>query len=87
VGSRVLLRADKADPVTVAHGEVQMRIDGPGTVQARVPVTVSARISAQVVSLHADHGDRVKRGQLLALLDDRDLAAKRAAAVAGRESV
>jgi len=79
--------SDPADTVTVAQGEVQVRVGGPGTVQARVPVTVSARISAQVVSLHADHGDLVKRGQLLAVLDDRDLAAKRAAAAAGRESI
>jgi RND family efflux transporter MFP subunit len=52
-----------------------------------VPVTVSARVSAQVVSVHSDHGEAVKRGQLLAVLDDRDLAAKRAAAAAARESV
>ncbi|HWD21549.1 MAG TPA: efflux RND transporter periplasmic adaptor subunit [Burkholderiales bacterium] len=87
IAARTLLRPDTADTVTVAQGEVQVRVGGPGTVQARVPVTVSARVSAQVVSLHADHGERVKRGQLLAVLDDRDLAAKRAAAVAGRESI
>jgi RND family efflux transporter MFP subunit len=51
-----------------------------------VPVTISARVAAQVVSLHADHGDLVKRGQLLAVLDDRDLAAKRAAAAAASRS-
>jgi multidrug resistance efflux pump len=34
--------------------------------------------------VHADHGDVVKSGQLLAVLDDRDLAAKAAAAEAGR---
>lgn len=87
LGGRALLRPDAADTVTVTQGEVQVRVGGPGTVQARVPVTVSARVSAQVVSLHADHGDRVKRGQLLAVLDDRDLAAKRASAAAGRESI
>jgi HlyD family secretion protein len=87
VGVRALLAPDTHDTVTVAQGEVQVRVGGPGTVQARVPVTVSARISAQVVSLHADHGERVKRGQLLAVLDDRDLAAKRAGAAAARETV
>lgn len=82
----LLLRTDPAPPVTVSYGEVELRIAGPGTVQARVPVTVSARVSAQVVSLHADHGDLVKRGQLLAVLDDRDLSAKRAATAASGES-
>jgi RND family efflux transporter MFP subunit len=81
-----LTRPEAAPPINVSQGEVEVRVSGPGTVQARVPVTVSARISAQVVSLHADHGDLVKRGQLLAVLDDRDLAAKRAAATAARGS-
>ena len=82
----LLSRAQPGELVQVGQGEVEVRIAGPGTVQARVPVTVSARVSAQVVSLHADHGDLVKRGQLLAVLDDRDLSAKRAAAAAARES-
>jgi HlyD family secretion protein len=82
----LLARERPGELVQVAQGEVEVRIAGPGTVQARVPLTVSARVSAQVVSLHADHGDLVKRGQLLAVLDDRDLSAKRAAAAAARES-
>src|SRR5688572_27903219 len=82
-----LTRSDPQPPVTVSQGEVKILVSGPGTVQARVPVTVSSRVSAQVVSLHADHGDRVKRGQLLAVLDDRDFAAKREAAGAARETV
>jgi HlyD family secretion protein len=82
----LLSRTSPTELVQVGQGEVEVRIAGPGTVQARVPVTVSARVSAQVVSLHADHGDLVKRGQLLAVLDDRDLSAKRAAATAAGES-
>jgi HlyD family secretion protein len=86
LGTRLLMRQESSEPVTVVQGEVEVRVAGPGTVQARVPVTVSSRVSAQVVSLHADHGDRVRRGQLLAVLDDRDLAAKRGAAAAGSET-
>lgn len=82
-----LIRADPVQTQSVAYGQVEVRVAGPGTVQARVPVTVSARISAQIVALHADHGDRVARGQLLAVLDDRDLAAKRAGATAARDTV
>jgi RND family efflux transporter MFP subunit len=82
-----LTRPEAVAPLTVSQGEVELRVSGPGTVQARVPVTVSARVSAQVMSLHADHGDVVKRGQPLAVLDDRDLAARRAAAAAAREAI
>jgi RND family efflux transporter MFP subunit len=82
-----LTRPEAVEPLTVSQGEVELLVSGPGTVQARVPVTVSARVAAQVVSLHADHGDLVKRGQALAVLDDRDLAAKRAAAAAARETI
>lgn len=84
---RAALRAQSVETTAVVHGEVAVRVVGPGTVQARIPVTLSARTSAQIVALHADQGDRVRRGQLLAVLDDRDLAAKRAAAAAGRETV
>jgi len=70
----------RAVPVTmheVGQGSVVVRVVGPGTVQGRVPVTLAARITATVRQVQADVGDPVKRGQLLALLDDRDLAARR----------
>ncbi len=63
--------------VEAAPGTVTQRVIGPGTVQARVPVTVAARITATVMQISADVGDTVKRGQALAVLDDRDLAARR----------
>lgn len=63
--------------VEAATGRVAVQVVGPGSVQARVPMTLSARITATVAQVNADVGDSVKRGQLLALLDDRDLAARR----------
>jgi multidrug efflux pump subunit AcrA (membrane-fusion protein) len=74
------LRFGRPVPVPIAEaapGRVAVQVVGPGTVQARVPVTLSARITATVAQVNADVGDTVKRGQLLALLDDRDLAARR----------
>lgn len=82
-----LARTEPAPLLTVSKGEVKLLVSGPGTVEARVSVSVSARVSAQVVALHADHGDRVAKGQLLAVLDDRDLAAKRGTAAAAGETV
>lgn len=82
-----MTRSAPEAPLSVSQGEVELRVIGPGTVQARVPVNVSARVPAQVVNLHADHGDLVAKGALLALLDDREPAAKRAAALAAQLAV
>jgi len=70
-------RAVAVPIVEAAQGAVAQRIVGPGTLQARVPVTLAARITATVQQINVDIGDEVKRGQALVLLDDRDLAAKR----------
>lgn len=88
VGAAAYLRFWRPVPVTIVQagqGSVALRVTGPGTMQARVPVTVSSRITAGVRQVEADVGDRVKRGQLLAVLDDRDLAARRGAAGAQQE--
>ena len=81
---RVFLHATPLQTVAVAEGVVPVRITGPGTVQARVPVTLAARVTATVTRLNADQGDAVRRGQILALLEDRDLVAKRGS-VAGQQ--
>jgi HlyD family secretion protein len=71
-------RAVAVPVVAAAQGKVPQRVIGPGTLQARVPVTLAARITATVQQVNADIGDIVKRGQELARLDDRDLSARRA---------
>ncbi|MEQ1807523.1 MAG: efflux RND transporter periplasmic adaptor subunit [Burkholderiaceae bacterium] len=71
----------------VRHGEVVQRVLGPGTVQARVPVTLSARITATLRQLDADVGDVVKRGQTLAVLDGRDLSARRGVVSSQRDAL
>jgi len=70
-------RAIEVQVVTAGQGRVAQRVVGPASLQARVPVTLAARITATVAQIDADVGDAVKRGQVLALLDDRDLAARR----------
>ncbi len=65
-------------PITAAApGAAPMRVVGPGTVQARIPVTVSARIASTVAQVLVDVGDSVRAGQPLVVLDDRDLGARR----------
>ncbi|MBI5716306.1 MAG: efflux RND transporter periplasmic adaptor subunit [Burkholderiales bacterium] len=81
VAGAAFWRFGRALPVSVVdavQGRVALRVVGPGTLQARVPVTLAARITATVRQVNVDVGDVVRRGQTLALLDDRDLAARRA---------
>ncbi len=82
-----LLRPVSVATVLAVDSAVPVRVTGPGTVQARIPVTLSARITATVVELHADQGSEVRKGDLLATLDDRELAAKRSAATQSQETV
>lgn len=77
---RFFFHVRKVEVVEAADGKVVRWIHAPGTVQSRFPVVVSARITAVVTRLHADQGDTVECGKLLARLDDRDLSARAAAA-------
>jgi HlyD family secretion protein len=77
-------RSTDVPVVVAARGTIGARVVGPGTVQARIPVTLGARIGASVVQVHADVGDAVQRGQVLVTLDDRDLNARRGV-VAGQQ--
>jgi HlyD family secretion protein len=66
--------------VIVKKAEIQGKVHGPGTVQSKVPVTVSSKIIGILVKLYADQGDRVRKGQLLAELDSDELRVREAAA-------
>ena len=70
--------------VIVKKAEIQGRVHGPGTVQSRVPVTVSAKITGILEKLYVDQGDKVKKGRLLAELDSAELRAREAAAHAAK---
>ncbi|TSA05933.1 MAG: efflux RND transporter periplasmic adaptor subunit [Deltaproteobacteria bacterium] len=70
--------------MVVKKVEVQGKVHGPGTVQSKVPVAVSSKITGILEKLNADQGDRVKKGQLLAELDSIELRAREAAAQAAK---
>ncbi len=80
-------RAVDAVVVEAVQGSLPTRVVGPGTVQARIAVTLGSRITASVVAVHADVGDTVKRGTVLVELDDRDLAARRAVVGGQRDAL
>jgi RND family efflux transporter MFP subunit len=87
-------RTDDPIPVTVATvtaGDITDAFEAGGVVQARSTAAITARILAPVVEVRVAPGDRVRAGQVLVLLDGRDLAAHarraRAAAVLADQDV
>lgn len=62
--------------VAVVEKDVPVRVFGLGTVEARIVSKVSFEVGAALVELNADHGDRVKKGDVLARLHDAEQVAK-----------
>lgn len=80
-------RALETQVAVAATGAIAARVVGPGSVQARIPVTLSARVSATVTQVHVDVGDTVRLGQILVTLDDRDLSARRGVVTGQQEAL
>ena len=76
IGGLAFYQAKLAPVPVVAHqvitGEIVGEIMGTGTLEARVKTTISPRIQERLVEVLADQGDRVKKGELLARLDDAE---------------
>lgn len=54
-------------------GAISSEVMGTGTLEARVRATISPKISGLITQMLADQGDRIAKGQLLAVLYDGDL--------------
>ena len=67
-----LLAPPKVKVVNVEKRDLTAQVYGNGTVEAKVVVGVSSKITGRIVELYADQGDQVKRGQLLAKLENDD---------------
>jgi HlyD family secretion protein len=80
VGYRLLGYAPAVPVIVVKQLEIQGKVHGPGTVQSKVPVAVSPKITGILEKLYVDQGDRVQKGQLLAEIDSAELRAREAAA-------
>jgi HlyD family secretion protein len=66
-------------PVTsyrVETGNIIAEVLGTGTLEARVKASISPKITGLLTQVLVDQGDRVKKDQPLATLDDRDLLAQ-----------
>jgi RND family efflux transporter MFP subunit len=73
-------RVETAEPLpvtvaTVSMADVAGTFEAGGVVQARTTATIMARIVAPIREVRAVPGDRVRAGQVLIVMDGRDLAA------------
>jgi len=84
ISYRLIWYSPPVPVIVVKKAEIQGKVHGPGTVQSKVPVAVSPRITGILEKLHADQGDRVQKGQLLAELDALELRAREAATQAAK---
>jgi HlyD family secretion protein len=57
------------ETVPVEQGTVQARVTATGTLNAVVEVLVSSQVSGNIKALYADWNSKVKKGQLVALID------------------
>ena len=75
---------------TVTMNGVADTVEAGGVVQAQTTATITARIMAPVSEVRVTAGDHVRAGQVLIVLDGRDLAARaqsaRAAALASSQN-
>ncbi|HPG39717.1 MAG TPA: efflux RND transporter periplasmic adaptor subunit [bacterium] len=64
-------RGTSVDVVTikVKKGEITKTVSGSGYLQPETDVQIAARISAEIIRIHVEEGDIVKKGQLLVELD------------------
>jgi HlyD family secretion protein len=66
-------RAVSVEAYTVVKGPVITEILGTGTLEARYQTIISAKIQGRLTELTVDQNDHVKKGQLLAILDEAEL--------------
>ena len=70
----------EVETTVLARASLPQSLEAGGLVQATLTATVASRLLADVRTVHVVAGDRVRRGQPLVTLDDRDLASARAQA-------
>jgi HlyD family secretion protein len=77
-GGGYYFRMAREIPVRVAvpQDNVEVRVFGIGTVEAQVLSKVGFQVAGKLVAVHADQGDIVKAGAVLAKLDDEVQQAK-----------
>ncbi|TSK08634.1 MAG: efflux RND transporter periplasmic adaptor subunit [Geobacter sp.] len=88
VGAVVLLKLTllaprKVHAVKLERRDLTEEVYGNGTVEAKVVIPVSSKITGRIVEVFVDQGDHVQRGQLLARLEDGDFVQQQNQSEAG----
>ena len=73
------------ETVTPSHGDLSVRVRGIGNVSAKDIYSITAQSGGKILSIMADEGDWVKKGDLLVVMDGVDLNAQLAGAQASME--
>ena len=76
----------RLEKARVERGDVTGRVTATGTLTALVTVQVGSQVSGRISELNADFGQRVKRGQVIARLDQRMFEAQAEQGRANREA-
>lgn len=71
-----------AKTLTISQQSAADTVSWQGTVRSRTVAKIAPKLNARIVDVLVHAGDRVKKGQVLAKLDDRDLQAAYNAAAA-----
>jgi len=77
--------AEKKDLVTVTRGNVDLKITATGVIKPVNEVKISPKVTGLLKRLYVVQGQSVKRGQLLALMDDSNLLGQIEAAHSAHE--
>jgi RND family efflux transporter MFP subunit len=75
------------ETVTVVESEVPSTYEATGTVRARTVAIISAKLMGYARDVRAQVGDRVRQGQVLVLLDAREMESNVSRAQAARDEV
>jgi RND family efflux transporter MFP subunit len=65
-------RSTNVDVATASRGELVIPISAEGTLRARNTAMLGVEVSGRLVALSVEEGTRVRRGELIAQLDDRE---------------
>ena len=71
-----LLRPAQVSTTPASVRDISPTVQGVGTVEAKITIQVSSKITGRLISVLVDQGDAVKPGQLLARLDDAEQGAQ-----------
>ena len=69
----IVFAPPKVKVIKVEKRDLTAQVYGNGTVETKVVVGVSSKITSRILELYTDQGDHVKKGQLLAMLENDDL--------------